>query len=380
VSARSVLQLVVLGSALFAFIGCDKTTEKEPGAERVQMLHDTVATDVVSRVTGYLLWSRKGWDIVAFSLPSMQQTIVRKAPAEDVGFYATIHALSGPDSEGRIAYIEDHFFVEDEKDRKHLLKTIKVNGTADTEIFSRSGDAMWAMRGEIGHYLALAPSGGMVAFLSGLSNKQMPRALLQEGQLEIWDIEKKRRHNVTAKGIDAPMSWYPDGKRIAYVKLVPRDELPKPALGLENFGSYYGESWNEVPAVYILDIESGKSRFAHVGWVPVVSLDGKTMLVGGYGAQFTWNHFDLESRESAPVKWPGDTGHVVAVAADNVVIYRGLPAEIHLETIENIDQAPTLMVNAAVIDSDESKTVASGIGWFDLLSFGGVLKKREDVQ
>jgi hypothetical protein len=61
--------------------------------------------------------------------------------------------MSGPDTEERIAYIEDHFFVANEKNRRDLLKTIRLDGTNDTELFSRPGDAMWATsggRGEIG--------------------------------------------------------------------------------------------------------------------------------------------------------------------------------------------------------------------------------------
>lgn len=43
----------------------------------------------------------------------------------------TIHALSGPDAEGRVGYIEDHFFVEDKKDQRHLLKVLRLDGTQD---------------------------------------------------------------------------------------------------------------------------------------------------------------------------------------------------------------------------------------------------------
>ena len=60
-----------------------------------------------------------------------------------------IHSLSGPDSEWRVAYIEDHFFVADEKNRRHLLKVIQLDGTEDTDLFSRPGDTMWG-HGEIG--------------------------------------------------------------------------------------------------------------------------------------------------------------------------------------------------------------------------------------
>src|SRR5438552_2167386 len=87
---------------------------------------------------------------------------------------------SGRFAAGTIAYVEDHFFVWNEKNRRHLLKTIKVDGSEDTTLFSRPGDAMWAStreKGEIGRDLALSPTGGQVAFLSDLAQEQMPDAL-----------------------------------------------------------------------------------------------------------------------------------------------------------------------------------------------------------
>lgn len=165
--------------------------------------------------------------------------------------------------------------------------------------------------------------------------------------------------------IDAPMSWFPDAKRLAYVKLVRRHELPIPPIGLEYFGQYFGNQWDEVPAVYVFDFESGQSSFVHVGWVPVVSLDGRTILVGGWDANsgFSWNLFDVASRESKPVRWPDDTGNVIGVLADNVVLYRGSTA------------AESLAVKAAVIDSAEAQTLVPAIDRHDLLSFGRILKK-----
>lgn len=376
--AKSVLKNVCLPTTLIAFIGCQNV------AEQNLTVSGPETKDVASRVTGYVVWTKSGTELLALSLPAMVRTVVRRTAPEDAEYYPTIHAASGPDSEGRIAYIEDHFFVADKKDEKHLLKTVKVNGTEDTEVFSRPGNAMWATsaagRGEIGTHLALAPSGGKAAFLSGLSGRQMPRALLHEGNLEIWDVAKKLRHNVTTKAIDQPMSWFPDGKRLAYVKLVPRNELPESATGLEKFGQYFGESWNVVPAIHILDAETGQSIFVHVGWVPVVSFDGKAILVGGWDdhSEFTWNRLQLESRDTTPIKWPGDAGGAIAAPTENIVLYKGLPtagAPIKYTKNNSPLRGPKLILTlkVAVIDSDDFQTVVPEIDPRDLVSFGRVL-------
>ena len=157
-SVRSILPLAGLASTLIAFVGCHKTTEKDQLATEVQSLKGSQAPNLASRISGQIVLTRGARDLVTVSVPAMQETVVRRTSERDADFGATIHAISGPDSEGRIAYIEDYFFVPDEKDRKHLLKTIKLDGTADAEIFSRPGDAMWALsaagHGAIGTYLS----------------------------------------------------------------------------------------------------------------------------------------------------------------------------------------------------------------------------------
>jgi hypothetical protein len=96
---------------------------------------------------------------------------------------------------------------------RHLLKAIYIDGTGDTALFSRPGDAMWATsaagKGEIGKHLALAPTGGKVAFLSELSSKQMPGALFHQGTIELWDLNKKERLPLRTHALDQPLSWFP---------------------------------------------------------------------------------------------------------------------------------------------------------------------------
>ena len=155
---------------------------------------------------------------------------------------------------------------------------------------------MWATtaagNGEIGSHVALSPTGGQVAFISHTVNRQMPMALLTLGNIEIWNVADKTGSDTKVLALDHPMSWFPDGRRLAYATLVHRSELPPDAGGLEKFGSYFGETWDELPAVFIYDLESKKSRFFHVGWSPLVSSDGKSMLVGGWKG----DDYDLGAR------------------------------------------------------------------------------------
>ena len=89
-------------------------------------------------------------DIVAIQLPSLKNTVVRPRPPQNQIDMPNIHSLSGPDAEGRIAYIENHFFVADEKNQRHLLKTIRLDGTKDTALFTRPEMRCGHSNGEIG--------------------------------------------------------------------------------------------------------------------------------------------------------------------------------------------------------------------------------------
>ena len=59
-------------------------------------------------MAGYLLFNQPSGAIRALRLPSLETGVV-KSPSMRNGERATIHALSGPDREGRVAYIEDLF-------------------------------------------------------------------------------------------------------------------------------------------------------------------------------------------------------------------------------------------------------------------------------
>jgi hypothetical protein len=231
--------------------------------------------------TAHLLLNEPAGAIRAVHLPSLVSTVV-KAPATRVEDRASIHALSGPDREGRIAYIEDHFFVADERARRHLLKTVRIDGTQDTDLFMRPGAALWATtpagQGEIGSHLALSASGGRVAFVSGLDPVQLPSAYLHVGHLEVWNLDTRSGGRRLAAVLDEGLAWFPDGRRLAFVRLVEPAQGPASGALPADFGRAF-RSWDRVPAVFVLDIDTGAERFLATGWRPVVSADGMQVLV-----------------------------------------------------------------------------------------------------
>jgi hypothetical protein len=338
-----------------------------------------------NRATGYILHTPRKRPIVAVSLPDLNETVIRRDIPRNEVDNSTIHSLSGPDDEGRIAYIEDHFFVKNKSNERHLLKTIRIDGSGDTALFSRPGTALWAHKGEIGEQLALAPTGGKVAFLSGLSHKQMPQALFLEGTIELWDVGKKVRLPLDAKGVDQPMSWFPDGKQLAIVRFIARKDIPKKGVPVEQFGSgNYTGSWTELPAIYILDLQSGRSRFLSLGWIPVVSSDGKSVFVAGWvsarnGIELIWKRVDVGTGAVADVSWPGDAGGLIANPTDDLVLYWGLPT-----TGVPIKHSPygsfrrglmLVTIKAAIFNTGRFQTVIPEIDPRERVSFGRVLQK-----
>jgi hypothetical protein len=313
-------------------------------------------------------------DIVALQLPGLKSTVVRPRPAVNRNDMPTIHAVSGPDAEGRIAYIEDHFFVADEKNRRHLLKTVRIDGTHDTELFSRPGDAMWAQRGEIGSDLALSPVGGRVAFESGLVNTQMPGTLLQTGTVEIWDVEKKARTKASFKALEG-LAWLPDGKRLAYVKLIDTKELPAataPPQADPFTGAFKG--WRKLPAVFVRDVDAETEVFLHVGWHPVVSSDGQAVLVSNSGGD--WRSVDVATGKSDSAAWPGMWAPV-ALANRDVALSLCLPTKgtkIRFTRHNSALSGPKEMLSLklAKVNANEFQTVLANIDPRTRISFGRV--------
>ena len=232
--------------------------------------------------TGYLLVSQRGCGIEAIQLPTLERKIVRPATPENRDDGSSVHAMSGPDSAGRIAYVEDQSWGPNETDARYLLKTIRLDGTHDTTLFSHPGTALWSTtlgNGQIGSHLALSPVGGRVAFHTDLTYVHMPTAALFVGSIEIWNIDSKLSVKRDVNAIDAPLAWFPDGKRLAYVKLAdPREG----AVRRDDSFARRFRNWKKIPCVFVWDVDAGTETFLHVGSRLIVSQDGRFVFISEY--------------------------------------------------------------------------------------------------
>jgi hypothetical protein len=354
-------------------------TQPACGVSRGETVPGPETSGLLAPVHGYVVIAIPRGGIDAIRLPDLQHTVVRPAAppqAEDSYDLPTVHMLSGPDAAGHIAYVEDHFFVANEATRRHLLKTIQIDGSGDTELFTRPGDAMWAAsgagRGEIGEHIALSPVGGRVAFVSALKPVQMPSALLHVGDLEVWDVERKHGARVDLQTLDEGLAWFPDGHRLAYVKLIPAAEAGLFASS-EQLRDNGVNDWSAIPSVYVRDVERGTESFLHVGWRPVVATDGQTVLISG--VHDGWMVVDVTSHLTSAATWRGSAGDVIAYAGRDLVLAWCLPTEgSNTSTTKNnsplVGPKQNLALKLAHLNSGEFQTAVPVLDPRRKVSFG----------
>jgi hypothetical protein len=336
-------------------------------------------TDTLPPVpTGYLLVTQRGCGIEAIQLPTLQRKIVRPATPENSHDRPFVHSMSGPDSAGRIAYIEDHSAVAQETDRRHLLKTIQLDGTQDTALFSRPGDALWSKsigNGGIGEHLALSPVGGRVAFHTDLRYVHMPNAALHVGSIEIWNIDSKQSVKRDVNAMDSPLAWFPDGKRLAYVKLA--DPAGGAVRRNDTFARQFRD-WEKIPSVFVWDIDAGTETFLHVGWAPMVSQDGRFVLISGYEGAGVHVRVDVATGESTAYhEGKNAGGSVIACPAQDIVLTSGVTHK-RKRGLFNLFAMPERIVTIglASLSTDDFRTLLS-VEYANAVSFGQVSEKRE---
>jgi hypothetical protein len=286
------------------------TTYTVPGPE---------AEDLLPRIHGTIVFDRPVAGIETVRLPQLETT-TPLAPDPD---RFPVHSVGGPDASGRIAFV-----VNDMTGKKHALRLLAADGKSET-IFTGKGDALW--EDAVGEHLALDATGTAIALVvraKGVQNHD-PDALIGEGELEIWRVADRKRIATGLMAVDDVLSWFPEGKRLAYTAFVPKEQAaellrvhvnPDEAFGRKTIG------WARVPVIHELDVETGKSRPLHVGQRPLVSPDGKVVLLRDF--ELNWRLLDLETNVSRPFVaagaiYPG----AIAFADANTVLFWAWPTE-----------------------------------------------------
>jgi hypothetical protein len=277
------------------------------------------AQDLVSRAHGRIVLTLPVGGIQTIGLPQIAEATPRKP---DAGLLP-VHSLAGPDSLGRIAFVENDMMQE-----RHKLELLQPDGTTTT-IFEAPGDALWGHA--VGEHLAMNAQGTRIALVARGEGVQLrkPDAYLIEGELEIWRTEDRQRAPGKIAACDDVLSWFPDGKRLLFTALIPAEQArelrlahvqPEDEFARANLG------WERVPAVHVLDTDTGEMRALHVGERAIASPDGRRLVLQDF--ENHWRVLDLETGRSKPFEAAGAVypGAIAFVDSDTL-LYWAWPTE-----------------------------------------------------
>jgi hypothetical protein len=266
-----------------------------------------------SSMTGHLVTIDDEQAIIAISLPSLAQTVVRPARAAGDARFPFIYTLAGPDRLGRIAFVEGLRLPP-----RYRLMVINRDGSGQRVIFDRPGDPIWD--GVISEKIALSREGDL-AVISNMKGVQLPGAYVEQGALQIHHIADDSVRTVAPAALDWGLYWLPDSRHLAYVALSPIAQIP-------NFQPT-GRTWmlrnpDLAPAVYILDLDTGQSRAVCAGHSPVVADDGRSLLFQDreYKNYRLWLNSGFTESVAVPYG-----GAFIALRADGTAIYQGEQTE-----------------------------------------------------
>jgi len=287
------------------------------------------AADLLPRTHGFLVTRHRRssdgltTEIAAVALPSLNESTIQP-PIEAP--YSIISQVSGPDQNGRIAYVQENI-----SGGLARLGIIRLDGTANKLVMTSTGRA-----GSVfGAYPTLAPRGGNIAVMVMERDTVSASPWTPVERLAIWNVDTRRRLPATVDADDIGVSWFPDGNKLVYVASIDRKSLSPESLddlvGSDPACRATVDSLDLIPMVTTLDVQSGEIQPLHAGTNPVVSSDGRSILL-------ECGHFqlvDATSHAAVPTTWAGDTQlHMVSLGStqtplalldSGVVLYWGLP-------------------------------------------------------
>jgi WD40 repeat protein len=218
------------------------------------------AKDLIKRATGCLAFDHPVAGINALGVRDLKEVVVRPPNSTR----DALHFVAGPDADGWIVFVD--FNMNNESD---CLKRIRIDGSSEESIFCGNGDALWdnPMSDPV-----LAPRGGNVAFLKQPVKRFAPPIV--SGPIDVWNIQTKTEHPTNVITMNRGLSWFPDGKRLVYVRP------------------------GEPETIYVLDVETGERKPLYKGRFALVSTDGESLLVNTADGNLV---VDLKTGESRKV-------------------------------------------------------------------------------
>src|SRR5262245_51638663 len=105
VLSSSVLQVIIqLTIVVLAAVHPQNSGAQDPVLDKPE------TPGLEERVKGHVILANGRSELIAVSIPDRKESILRRTLRQESQIHPTFHSVSGPDSKGRIAYVEDHYF------------------------------------------------------------------------------------------------------------------------------------------------------------------------------------------------------------------------------------------------------------------------------
>lgn len=357
---RNIIMLILAVAFIF-WIGHKVSDATEP--PRFITVPGPETVGLKNAFHGSILMNYPVGGLVQYTLPNMKEEFIHTPDIVYTEQKGIVHSVSGPDNLGRIVYIEGH------EDTHNLKVKNLTNGTENT-IFTRPGEVLLVKA--VGKELSLSPVGGLVAVLfNGSFHK--------EGDITIWNIESHQQLPVKIRGVDMGFSWFPDAKKLVYVKLIPKETvlnlLTSGSVSMVGSDKEIQNANYPIPVVYQFDLNTGLSTPLIIGMKPLVSKDGKYIICKSL--DFSWIHYDISSKIFQKIVMPGmiNDGPIVLLDASHV-LYWSFPTEgtIAKMTTNNspfVGEKQMLSIKIANMKTGQFETLLPYVDPRRSISYGG---------
>jgi hypothetical protein len=258
---------------------------------------------------GLILLDKPVGGIVAYELPARREIQIRKSSGD-----VLVWAVGGPDTAGHIVYA-----VNCERDAECQLR-VRDMWTGEDSLLRewKNRNAAYAL----GHGgLSLSPTSNVVAVVSDEPGDAAEdyREYWRNETLSLISIPSGERKLPGIRAYAGGLSWGPASLQLAYVEL--RDWFSPTEEGID-IGLKGGfTEWGKLPVIRVLDVASGTTRPICIGYEPAISPSGDFLLARD--GENHWRRVNIRTRKGGPVNMPGNSGCVVSMLSDDLVLYCG---------------------------------------------------------